>query len=486
MQQQLFVEFNTPNEGDLNLFNKPTDEWKSELVFQLDEKNRFLYMASYFFIVSPLTPNKYQYFYWNVNQNRFIYDIWTERLLGNEKSQKELTNYFRDKLPKHILTFIPNYYNVFIRPNENKFYFNIAPNVSAFNTTPFNSFSDEAKSGVQIFWNHLKKVWCNDNEQVFEYNKNWIINTVLCKKNGTVLLNISKHGTGKSTLSDFLVKKVFSLNASAQATPNNVFGLFNDILMNKCLIVFDEYEMPQSKAQRTKIFNMFKSYITNDIVAIKRLRCDDINYPNCLNFIIHSNSDISEALPFPNTERRFLANDISDEYVENSDYFTNINKVLYETENIGEAFYAYCRENYNKDYNMYEELKKFETHTGSQIRAQNLHPVFKYIKDEYLMKKNELKRPLTSLLSEMNNNTKYKLKNLDFNTLHNQLERAHLINTYDTDINVSVDNLYNIAEKEKWLSDIEKKRYEETISENELLNVYINQHLADNFEELQI
>ena len=461
-----------PDTSDIDLTNalKPTDNWNASIPLKAEPLTKACnYCLKYWFLfpAQPIPTNDYVYVYYDVEQKGYVYRKWSDNILGTSKFEKEKCQEIRERLqqnPYHKIV-IPNYYRIFFRKTDNKLYFNFGPSVKAITNRKFNDFNEDARNGVLRFWQHIKEVWCNDDEKLYEYNKNWIINTVLGIRTNICLVNSSSKGTGKSIITEFLIDKIFSTQSASSVGKINVFGLFNDIVSFKSLIVFNEFEIETGKSF-AKIDEQFKSLITDGYITIKKLTKSDFIVPNFCNFIIHTNA--TNPLRITIDERRYQFNSVSDKYVGNTDYFNDLTTTLYKTKDIEYAFYAFCKENENPNFDL---RKTISTNTDLRIRASNLDYECDFIKNVYIFNNKNINCSIIDLYNEMRASKTYKCpKEFNINTLTNTLERNHLIKKGDTSINISWNELLEIGKENNWISDIEETSYIEPEPEPFLLD----------------
>lgn len=86
-------------------------------------------------------------------------------------------------------------------------------------------------SEVQIILNHIRNIWCPENEQLYTYVLKWFSKIAQRGKNRTLLYSKSGQGSGKSSITEFIREHVLgSNNTRLIDNPNDALGDFNNIL----------------------------------------------------------------------------------------------------------------------------------------------------------------------------------------------------------------------------------------------------------------
>ena len=184
-------------------------------------------------------------------------------------------------------------------------YYNTRPRIEREYKKEYTEYSAEAKKGVEIFWYLLRKIWANNEENSFYWLRNWIINVINLKRNKTCIYNKSVQGSGKSTLTDFLVEVIGHRYATVDG--RKIFDRFNGIILNKILIICEELPVG-SKNEWTNINSILKQIITNNRFGIEEKYCPSFDADIFTNLIINTNYD---ALKNEAGDRRYFISEIS-------------------------------------------------------------------------------------------------------------------------------------------------------------------------------
>jgi len=258
-------------------------------------------------------------------------------------------------------------------------YINLFPGYMHQEVKKYDDFSDEIKEGVEFVWNHIQEVWCSNKEVSFQYVKKWIINMVAGRKMQTCLYLKSEQGTGKSSITEFLMYKVLGKNiVHTTNDPSCVSGGWNSELVGKVLLVLEE--MPTaSEHEWRSLANSIKHYITGKDFVVKEKMVREYVIANFLSMIINSNNN---ALPIPPDERRIFALDVSNKRVGDVRHFKKLHKYT-NRDDVGEAFYWHCKENADPIFKEFAEMPV--TTTKTDLIADHLHSLYKYIKDIFVL-----------------------------------------------------------------------------------------------------
>ena len=313
-----------------------------------------------------------------------------------------------------------------------KYYFNQRPRIDQKYEKPWTEYSEEAQKGVKIFWFILNNIWLNGvsnekNKKKYQYFlRNWILNVINLKRTGSCIYNQAKQGTGKSTITEFLLKVIgsrYSLNAG-----QGIFGRFNSQLRDKIFVSIEELHKV-SIAEWGAINSQLKQMITNAKFTIEAKYMNAEEVPLYANFIINTNEKflrieeddrryfVSEILPITKEQiykfgEEFGVKGLQDKKKKEDkliiDFWIEVHKYLgvrpeEETDlkkEVRKCFYAWCVDTYNYFINNKnskdKEIKKkvasyYEIRTDKPpktdlfIKMLLRTPLFNYIYETYLM-----------------------------------------------------------------------------------------------------
>lgn len=168
----------------------------------------------------------------------------------------------------------------------------------------FNTFTNfQAKlvdevdmSKIDIILNHIKKVWCSDNDEYYNYMLSWfklIITNPSFKSKVAIVLKSTEKQIGKGILiNDFLIPYVFGEQYSMSiAGLDTITCKFNQIMMNKLFINCDELSTIDGSYHQS--FDVLKKRITDKTIKIEIKGGKSFVYPDYCNYIMCTNNDFT-------------------------------------------------------------------------------------------------------------------------------------------------------------------------------------------------
>ena len=450
---------------DIKLFKNSYNTIKAQEYYESDREKGLEYVKRYFF----KTTNPVGVMFYNSGLKNFEYyalDKAIEAYIPN-------ACYYHGKESHKLIKEFRDYKNPYCQTVEiNKPIFYKENGINYLNTfmglpkmfdikMKYEEFDDETKSGVEFILKHLHDVWCSKDEKTYEYVKNWIINMITLHRNETALYLKSIQGTGKSSITDFLLDFLGSNLGYFSSSPDVIMN-FNAPLKGKILFVLEE--MPASSVSEWKAYNArLKSYILNPLLDINDKYIPRSTVPNLLNLIINSNEN---AIKLDNSDRRYVCLDISSEKVGNIEYFEKLHKYL-RNDDVKKCFYAYCNENYDKNFN---PRKIPITKTKTDLLSNNMDEVIKYIKEEYLLKGSPInitfKKFYENFAKEAGRDKKKFTSINVLNTLNDYkitiIEKGHEAKR----ISMTYNELYEYYKSRNLINDADKDRFVENEKED--------------------
>jgi len=168
---------------------------------------------------------------------------------------------------------------------------------------------DDSKqqAGVALIWDHIKQVICCNDEEMYAYHRAWIVAALNAVRTNTCLYWKSGEGTGKSIITEFLLK-IFGPSGTEDVDSNTFTGNDNSPLVGKVFVNLNEPPSENAGAWKSLSDNL-KKYITGDSVQTKKKFVSDGAAPNHMNTIITTNKT---AIRISADDRRFVCPDISE------------------------------------------------------------------------------------------------------------------------------------------------------------------------------
>jgi len=325
-----------------------------------------------------------------------------------------------------------------------------------------NRCSRQSKIGRDMMLDFIKQVWCNNNEKSYEYVLNWMANMIQGNKNTTILyLKSFIEGIGKSTVTQFILYHVLGKDICIEANSDALKCSYNEILSGKLMVVFEELESVCDKDWNMMSTKLKRWSTSNEIIYsdkyIKSYTSNNIN-----NYIINTNVEAIKA----SEGRRYYILDLSTKYKNNHTFFNELYNVCFNDE-VGKAFYQFML---RRDVKNFNSQNFTDTQSKKIAQSDRLHPLFKFIKFNYILDNQDMKI-LTKELYEQY--LQYlALTNSVYKTTKNKmiaLLREHGIDYKTTNskmiYNISNEQLKEIGNKHKWFFEDDA----EEIDENRLI-----------------
>jgi len=184
---------------------------------------------------------------------------------------------------------------------------------------------------------HLKSVWANDNDDIYQYLLDWFAYIVqFCKKTGIcIMIKSSRQGAGKNVVADFFARHVIGIaNVWQCSDMDRLLGNFNAQVERNLFTVLDEIE---GKGAAYKNANRLKDIITRVTVPIERKGIDSYTGIDRSNYLITTNTDWGAKID--PSDRRYLCIEASNIKAGNSSYFKDL--VAASTPTIGLHFFHF-------------------------------------------------------------------------------------------------------------------------------------------------
>ncbi|AYV85346.1 MAG: highly derived d5-like helicase-primase: PROVISIONAL [Satyrvirus sp.] len=333
-------------------------------------------------------------------------------------------------------------------------YINIFPGFMHKIPKIYNDFTNDIKNKVKIVWSHIKNVWCSGQNDLYKYNKKWISHMISGRKMLTCLYLKSGQGTGKSLITEFIQQYVLGEKIVYITHDPDCLYSFNHQLLGNILLVLEELPAA-NKNQWYNISNSLKHFITGKTYTNKEKNKTDFEVKNNLSIIICTNNN---AIKLETDDRRFVINDISHSKVDDHAYFAKLSDEI-NNEEVGEAFYWYCKE-YALKYKDFREFPPPQTQAKRDLIIENLHSLFIYIKDKYIKEKEDIDIKFTDFYDDYCEFIKnFKIEAPSKIAISKLLTNYNLglitKNSNIKHIRITANELYKIFNAKRWIHDID-------------------------------
>ena len=354
----------------------------------------------------------------------------------------------------------------------------------------YESFSEKTKDKVELFLSYIKDVLCDNDDVVYKYILKWLSNMIKGNKNDSVLYLKGEEGIGKSTLTDFLHDRVLGTKICTKSAKNAeaLRGSFNRILCGQLLVVFEELPTFSDK-EWEGVSSTLKDLVTNDVTHYadkfeKAVKCANVN-----NYIINTNVDAIKH----SDGRRYFILPVSSKRKGDQTYFGHLKKKCFNDE-VGEAFHAFLTEiNTNNFY-----AQDFpETKNKLDVIADRLDLVYKFLKEEYILKNKGIKETLKYLYDAYtlfcSNNDRKPITKIKFSNKLSDVKIESKKSHGQIVYKITFEELQEISSKNKWIHSTDEydsadqdddEAFDKGIDKSEQ-NVNVNLFLLDENRKLK-
>ena len=166
------------------------------------------------------------------------------------------------------------------------------------------------KSKCQPLLDHIKKIWCKNNEKSYKYILNLFAHYIRKPdiKTGVMLCLKSKQGAGKGIVLEFLQKIIGDAHYCQNSNANSLFGQFNGVLEGKILVNLDEAFWGGDKALEGQV----KNKVTEKRQYINKKNKEAYHVDDYSNYIITTNNDWFSGVDA--NDRRHYCLELDNEY----------------------------------------------------------------------------------------------------------------------------------------------------------------------------
>jgi hypothetical protein len=381
------------------------------------------------------------------------YEIFDDAIIKKTYFKRMTTElnkyYFQEKTDLKTLSYDVN------KPTLYENYLNMCPKIKQ-TYKKYSEFTDEIKKKNEFILNHILEVYCSGRKDSYDFLIKWFANMVKGNRNNSALYLKGPQGAGKSSIiDDFIRHYVIGLGLSHQGGSGPLKNNFNSELSGKLLVLFEELENMGTR-EWMSVSSVLKRQITSKTLSIERKGKDVREEVNLNNYVLLSNNDAIQ----DDDGRRYFILDISTKYVGNKTYFKKLYSCF--SDEVGQAFYSYLLEIDLKDY---DPQSYPLTQSKLDSYSKRLDNVYKFIKDEYVLKRNGFnKLPLRELYADyvIYANGKFKPKfKIEFN---NTLKHIGISCNTKFIFNMSYEELKSIADKNHWIHELDLEEEDDGIS----------------------
>lgn len=313
--------------------------------------------------------------------------------------------------------------------------------------------TDYVKEGVKMFFDHIKKVICSNDEYEYDTTVKFLSSSACGHKVKICLLWQSKEQTGKGTVLNFmfdLLGKRMYKTTDAEQIEKYTKNFEGCTLLN-----LDEMS---SHGIHKTFQDKMKGLITEPKFDCRQMYQQSYIQENTFNLILTSNNNCVQLTQ--SNEIRYFVNTISHDYIGNKEYFDKLHKYLY-NEDVKVAIYQ-------EFVRIFEEQVKPTNWIGNNVRATTAGklkriealPLFhKYIKDNYLAHGIGIDEESTVFFDKYKSHNKYDSKHKVGRLLADFGVKIKKVNPGDGEkqyrkYEISFKELHEMFKKNNWIDDL--------------------------------
>ena len=192
--------------------------------------------------------------------------------------------------------------------------------------------------GLKLMKSFIMETWANNNQEHYNYVISWFAGLVLNLSgiNKIALAMVSKQGSGKGTLIEFMELVLRAVNVVSVPGIEKITGRFNTVLQGKRLVNINE--MSSTKDEFRSNFDKIKTYITDPTIMIEPKGVNPYKINNISNFVLFTNH--RDAIVVEESDRRYAIFEMSGAHLNDNDYFGKIRRDCF-NQDVADEFYTY-------------------------------------------------------------------------------------------------------------------------------------------------
>ena len=362
------------------------------------------------------------------------------------RMQKELCNYyFKDYTEVKTISYEVN------KPTFYDDKINLCPPMLYTDEGTYQLTNKDILEKLSFLLDYMKEVLCSGKEDCYNFLLKWISNMVKGNKNNSCLYLKGMQGAGKSSLFVFLSNYVIGTKLCLETGSDPIRTKFNEILAGKLLVCIEELEN-FSKAEWECISSTLKRMITSNNITLQNKGTKAYESNNINNYMLCSNNDAIK----DDDGRRYFILDISTHKVGDRKYYDKLYNECFCKE-VGEAFYHYIL---TIDTDKFNPQSFPITQNKKDSVSKRLDGVYKFIKEEYVLKKLDIDRSATMLYEDYKYNNifgkQHKVSKEDFHRKMTEagMNRIKSGNRFYYDVPYTT--LLEIAKSKMWIHELDE------------------------------
>ena len=222
----------------------------------------------------------------------------------------------------------------------------------------------------KIFFDFLKEIICDNDEELFIFLKNWIGYILQHGKTGIALVLMGRFGTGKGTLANILTDLIGAEYCITDACGSRINSNFNAHEEAKLLCVLEE--LPNTNGENHLKAEKMKQKITDKQTLIEKKGIDVYSSTNNCNFIMNTNGQ--NPVRLEKDQRRYTVFKINPAREQDTGYFTSLRKIVKENK-------FYLRDYFQNLEVSFKDMKVIETRGNKDLLELNKSSIDSFTED---------------------------------------------------------------------------------------------------------
>ncbi len=344
---------------------------------------------------------------------------------------------------------------------------------------PYEEFDDDIKRRVELFISYQHEIVCDNRKDVLDHLLKLQANIVRGKKNDVCIYLKGMQGIGKSTLPEFFQQHVLNKDMCVCTGSGPLRKQFNSEFRGKTMVILEELENMGAN-DWIWISSTLKRFITGETIQIETKGKDPYEQKNLITFWLLSNHDAVR----DDDGRRYFILPVSTKRMGDHEYFGNLRRQCF-NDDVAHAYYCYLMEidlGSKCKGDLFKPQAYPETGAKSDAYVSRLDPVFRFLKDTYILHKKGIDRiPVVELHNQyteycLSNKCSYKSKIL-FNRQLNDINIKHYKSGSKYYYKVSHEDLKQISDKLHWVHKLDEYIDDDVSNHNEVNGVsYAEDH----------
>lgn len=180
--------------------------------------------------------------------------------------------------------------------------------------------TEASQARIALYFDHVKKILCDNNEDMFNYYISYFTRMLRdLKRTNVAMVLFGEEGAGKTLPSEIIQKFCLGNPCTASVTLPSILGTFNGVIEGKLMILINEAAAGDGSSNFVEKFETIKTFITDNLVPIRKMRTDLYNVDNITSYLVCTNN--ISAIHISEQGRRWPITHASSARIEDRPYF---------------------------------------------------------------------------------------------------------------------------------------------------------------------